>query len=60
MRYSKQKDEVLKVVLDACNHPDAKEVYNLVKKKIPNISLGTVYRNLNALCTEGKIISILM
>ena len=60
MRYSKQKDEVLKVVLDACNHPDAKEVYNLVKKKIPNISLGTVYRNLNALCTEGKIIRILM
>ncbi len=55
MRYSKQKDEVLKIVLESCNHPDAKEIYNLVKKKIPNISLGTVYRNLNALTLEGKI-----
>lgn len=60
MRYSKQKDEILKVVLSACNHPDAKEIYNLVKKKIPNISLGTVYRNLNNLVMEGKIRRLLM
>lgn len=60
MRYSKQKEEVLKIVIESCNHPDAKEVYNLVKKKISNISLGTVYRNLNTLCEEGKIVRILM
>lgn len=60
MRYSKQNDEILKVVLESCNHPDAKEIYNLVKKKIPNISLGTVYRNLNILASEGKIRRLLM
>lgn len=55
MRYSKQKKEILKVVLDSYNHPDAKEIYRLVKKNIPNISLGTVYRNLNTLVNEGLI-----
>ena len=60
MRYSKQRDEILNVVLSSCNHPDAKEVYNMVKKKIPNISLGTVYRNLNTLVDEGKIRKVLM
>lgn len=60
MRYSKQKEEILKIVIDSCNHPDAKEIYNLVKKRIPNISLGTVYRNLNALTAEGKIIRLSM
>lgn len=60
MRYSKQKEEILKIVIDSYNHPDAKEIYNLVKKRIPNISLGTVYRNLNALTAEGKIIRLSM
>lgn len=60
MRYSRQKEEVQKIVLNSCNHPDAKEIYILVKKRIPNISLGTVYRNLNMLVSEGKIRRILM
>ena len=55
MRYSKQSEEVLSVVLNSNNHPDAKEIYELVKLKIPNVSLGTVYRNLNTLAKEGLI-----
>lgn len=55
MRYSKQKEEVLKIVLESCNHPDTKDIYKIVKKRIPNISLGTVYRNLNNLSKEGII-----
>lgn len=55
MRYSKQKEEVLKMVLESCNHPDAKYIHEKVKKIIPNISLGTVYRNLNNLSDEGHI-----
>lgn len=55
MRYSKQKEEVLKIVLESCNHPDAKDVHKRAKKIIPNISLGTVYRNLNTLSEEGLI-----
>lgn len=55
MRYSKQKEEVLKIVRESYNHPDAKNIYKIVKKRIPNISLGTVYRNLNNLSNEGII-----
>ena len=55
MRYSKQSEEVLNTVLNSNNHPDAKEIYELVKLKIPNVGLGTVYRNLNTLAKEGLI-----
>lgn len=55
MRYSKQKEEVLKVVLESYDHPDAQKIYKVVKKNIPNISLGTVYRNLNTLVEEKLI-----
>lgn len=55
MRYSKQKEEVLKIVQKSCAHPDARDIHKEVKKRIPNISLGTVYRNLNALSCEGLI-----
>ena len=55
MRYSKQSEEVLNTVLNSNNHPDAKEIYELVKLKIPNVSLSTVYRNLNTLAKEGLI-----
>lgn len=55
MRYSKQSEEVLNTVLNSNNHPDAKEIYEIVKLKIPNVSLGTVYRNLNTLAKEGLI-----
>lgn len=55
MRYSKQSEEVLNTVLNSNNHPDAKEIYELVKLKIPNVSLGTVYRNLNTLAMEVLI-----
>lgn len=55
MRYSKQREIIHKVVMESCDHPDAKEIYSLVKKKISNISLGTVYRNLNILVLEGRI-----
>ena len=57
MWYSKQSEEVLNTVLNSNNHPDAKEIYELVKLKIPNVSLGTVYRNLNTLA-NGKAIDI--
>ncbi len=55
MRYSKQSEEVLNAVLSSSTHPDAMTIYKMVKEKIPNISLGTVYRNLNTLAKEGLI-----
>lgn len=60
MRYSKQREEILKIVSEAEDHPTAMMVYDRVKKIMPHVSLGTVYRNLNVLATEGVISKILM
>jgi Fe2+ or Zn2+ uptake regulation protein len=37
------------------SHPSADEVYQRVRRTLPRISLGTVYRNLQRLVAEGKI-----
>ena len=55
MKYSLQREKILEYVLNSCEHPTAEMVYNDIKKEIPNISLGTVYRNLNTLSEWGKI-----
>ena len=39
-------------------HPTASQVYDAVRKSLPNVSLGTVYRNLNALSMDGEIARI--
>lgn len=37
------------------NHPTAEEIYREAQKSMPNISLGTVYRNLNFLRDQGLV-----
>lgn len=50
---------VLIETLDRKNwHPTADEVYQVVKKKAPKVSLGTVYRNLDILSKQGAITKI--
>lgn len=58
MKYSRQRSIILKEMESYRDHPSAMEIYDRVKKNLPNISLGTVYRNLNVLVEEGKIIRI--
>lgn len=60
MRSTKQRNLILDIINDSCSHLTALGVYNLCKKRILNISLGTVYRNLNCLVENGKIIRIKM
>jgi Fur family ferric uptake transcriptional regulator len=36
-------------------HPSADEIYELVRKRLPRISLGTIYRNLEILAATGEI-----
>ena len=47
MKYSRQRESILNSLNEKLDHPTAEMVYNCVKKEQPNISLGTVYRNLN-------------
>ena len=49
MRNTKQKELILNIINNSYSHPTAYDVYLECKKEIPNISLGTVYRNLNTL-----------
>ncbi len=55
MRYSKQRTLILETIKEQQTHLTAMEVYNLVREKQPNISLGTVYRNLNSLVDYGLV-----
>lgn len=56
--YSRQREAILKELQSRCDHPTANQVYEGVRKVIPNISLGTVYRNLAALVESGDILSV--
>ena len=54
-KYSKQRECILKIVLSSKEHYNANEIYLLARKEIPNISLGTVYRDLQQLAEAGQI-----
>lgn len=54
-KYSKQREEVFNFIKNAKNHPTAEEIYMLLKENNPNISRGTVYRNLNLLVDKGMV-----
>ena len=54
-RFSRQRQMVLDVVKNRTKHPTADKVYEIIKKDHPEISLGTVYRNLNLLSEMGEI-----
>jgi len=54
-RYSRQREEILQILRRTSIHPTAEWIYFQVKKKIPRLSLGTVYRNLNQLYKKGDI-----
>jgi len=53
--YSKQREEILEIIKNSCNHPTAEDIYFLVKPKDPAISRSTVYRNLKRLFNNGVI-----
>lgn len=54
-RNSKQRQVILEELLKATSHPTADELFALVRRRLPRISLGTVYRNLDVLCRWGKV-----
>jgi len=57
-RHSRQRDVILRVLRSTDSHPTADWIYEQVKQEIPNISLGTVYRNLNFLRDAGEILEL--
>lgn len=55
MKYSRQRAAILSFLQTRKDHPTAELVYSSLKAEFPNISLGTVYRNLNQLAEAGMI-----
>lgn len=54
-RFSRQREEILKILKETKSHPTADWIYFQAREKIPKLSLGTVYRNLNYLHQGGTI-----
>ncbi|MBN1911890.1 MAG: transcriptional repressor [Pirellulales bacterium] len=54
-RETRQRQVVLEELRKVSCHPTAPELYELVRKRLPKISLGTVYRNLERLSQRGTI-----
>lgn len=55
LRMTKQRREVLSVVLGKRDHPTANEVFSRAQKRMPTISLATVYNCLEALVSHGVV-----
>lgn len=54
-RTTQQRILVYEIVKGSGKHPSADDIYARAKTLMPNISLGTIYRNLRLLSEEGKI-----
>ncbi|HEY7512027.1 MAG TPA: transcriptional repressor [Vicinamibacteria bacterium] len=54
-RMTRQREVVLQTVRSTMDHPTADWVYRQARRRLPRISLGTVYRNLKKLAEEGLI-----
>ena len=54
-RMTDQRRVILEEVLRSRNHPTADEIYEKVRVRLPKVSMGTVYRNLDILAASGFI-----
>lgn len=55
IKFSRQRQCIIEYLRSTKEHPTAEMVYLHVKTKYPNISLGTIYRNLKLLVKQGQI-----
>ena len=56
--YSRKREAILKAVRSTVCHPTADWVYQKLRPEYPDLSLGTVYRNLTQFKNDGVIISV--
>ena len=54
-RMTRQRRIILEELRGTRSHPTAEEIHAMVKARLPKISLGTVYRNLDFLTASGDI-----
>jgi Fe2+ or Zn2+ uptake regulation protein len=54
-RHSKQRARILELLHHTKSHPTAIMIFEELRREIPSLSLGNVYRNLNILVEQGLI-----
>ncbi len=57
-RNTRQRSVILDELRSVTTHPTAETLFQMVKKRLPSISFATVYRNLNLLRDEGKVLEL--
>ena len=58
MRLTAQRQVILEELSKVTSHPTANEVYDMVRRRLPRIGLGTVYRNLELMADVGVILKL--
>jgi len=58
VKRTRQKEAILRVLRSTTSHPTAEWIFSEVRKEVPHISLGTVYRNLRQLRERGEILEL--
>lgn len=57
-KYSKKRQAILDALRNTTEHPSAEMLYARLKPEYPDLSLGTVYRNLAMFIRDGDVISV--
>ena len=57
-RLTTQRQIILEELAKVRTHPTASELYDMVRKRLPRIGLGTVYRNLELMAENGMILKL--
>jgi Fur family peroxide stress response transcriptional regulator len=57
-KHSRKREAIRKLLADTKEHPGAEWIYAKLKPEFPDLSLGTVYRNLGMFRDEGELVSI--
>lgn len=57
-RSTKPRQVILEELRKVTSHPTADEIYQMVRKRLPRVSLGTVYRNLETMSDSGMILKL--
>ena len=58
MRLTTQRQIILEELSKVKTHPTASELYDMVRKRLPRIGLGTVYRTLELMAENGMILKL--
>lgn len=58
LRMTEQRRVILEELRKVKTHPSADQIYEMVRKRLPHISLATVYRNLDVLSEAGEILTL--